>query len=90
MLANFSWSYLRYQLFVILNFEHAQIIKIRIFVSLRTTGTTESTLEECNTGQICLFMVRNAYNLISCWFSFSLEVIVKGQDLGSIPEPKSF
>ena len=47
--ANCSCSYLRYQLFVMFNFEYTQIIKTRTAVSSRTTESSESTLEACNT-----------------------------------------
>ena len=77
----FLWSYLRYQLFVMFNFEYAQIIKIRTSVSLQKTTTSESTLEPCN-------------NLISCrrnkifFFSWSNNKRCK-VDLGRIPKPNS-
>ena len=84
-------SYLKHQLFVMFNCEYGQIIKVRTFVSLQTTTISESTLEPCNTREVsaplCLQPLATFQPLIK--YYFSLEVIIKGVDLGRILELKS-
>ena len=70
--ANFSQSYLRYQLFVMFNFEYVQTIKIRTSVSLQKTKTSESTLEPCNSLTSCrrnkiFFFSRSNIKRIRSW-----------------------
>ena len=75
------------------NLEYAQIIKIRTSVSLKITTTLVSTLESCNTRRVT---ASSWLQPLITWFtagevkySLSLEVIIKGGDLGRIPEPNS-
>ena len=89
--ANFSWSYLSYQSFVMFKFEYAQIIKIRGFVSLQTTATSESSLEPCNTKRVSVSLwvqlLITRFPAGERKYSFSLEVIIKEVGLDRIPEP---
>ena len=74
------------------NFEYVHIIKIRTPVSLQTTAIRVNFRGMQCKMIVCLFMVTNVYSLISCrrdQFFFSVEVIMKGIDLGKIPEPNS-
>ena len=90
-ISKFVMSYLRHQLFVMFNCEYGQIIKVRTFVSLQTTTISESTLEPCNTREVSapLWLQPLATFQPLIKYYFSLEVIIKGVDLGRILELKS-
>ena len=80
--ANFSWSYLRYQLFVIFNFGYAQIIKQTTTNPFTNNNNIKINLRRWNNRQVS---ASSWLQKLITWFhsgeikhSFSLEVIIKG------------